>query len=81
MDEAAAPVQLIDHLRRMFDQIAILLLQAMNIHHPLLDLRKRSLEVRCHLIERIGEPFNFISGLQLKPPVQSSASDFTHPVV
>ena len=43
MDESAAPVQLIDHLRRMLDQIAVLFFQAVHIHHALFDLRKRSL--------------------------------------
>ena len=40
MDELAAPVQLIDHLRRMLDQIAVLFFQAVHIHHALFNLRK-----------------------------------------
>lgn len=50
----------------MFDEIAIPRLQPADIFHPLLDLFERDAQVRRHLIEGVGQLFDFIAGLEIQ---------------
>ena len=65
----------------MLDQIAILLFQSPHLSHPLFDLPEGPLEIDGHLIERIGQFFDFVAGLEFEPPLQPSAADFLHAAV
>ncbi len=65
----------------MLDQIPVLLLQTTDFHHPLFDLSERTLEIRGHLIERIGQFLDFVPGLEFEPPLQPSAANFLHATV
>lgn len=58
--------------------IAIPRLQPADIFHPLLDLFERDAQVRCHLIEGVGQLFDFIAGLEIQLLIQPSASDPLH---
>jgi len=78
MHKLAGLVQLIDHLRGMLDEIAIPRLQPADIFHPLLDLFERDAQVRRHLIEGVGQLFDFIAGLEIQLLIQPSASDPLH---
>ena len=66
-------LQLIDHFRGMLDQIAVFFLQPTHLPHPLLDLAEGTLKVRGHLIERVGEPLDFIPCLELQAFFETSA--------
>ena len=81
VDKSTAAVQLVNHLGRMLDQIAVLLFEGPHLYHPLFDLRKGPLKIRGHLVERIGQSFNFVPGLEFQPPLQPSAADFLHAAV
>ena len=81
MHEPAIAVQLVNHFRRMLDKIAVPFLPSPDLIHSLLDLAERALKVTGHLIERLGQPFDFIPGFQLQSLVQSAAPDLPNSVV
>ncbi len=81
VDESAGSIHLIDHLRAMLDQVAVLFFKATDFDHPLFDLPERALEIGRHLVEGLGQTLDFIAGLELQALIQAPAADLLDAVV
>ena len=81
MHKLTGLVELIDHLRRMLDEIAIPRLQPADLLHPVFDLFERDAKIDRHLVERLGQMLYFIPGLEIQLLVQPTTSDSLDPLV
>ncbi len=81
MDESPSPIQLINHFRRMLDQVPVFFLQPPDLEHPLFDLRKRQFQIGGHLVEGPGQMLDLIAGPDLQRLVEPATGDLQDAVV
>ena len=78
MNKTPGFVDLMNHLRRILNQITVPFLEKTDFFHLRIQLRKRLFQVDRHFIKGIGKRFNFIAGLQHEGMIPIPRVDSLH---